>query len=237
MSGAVWGAVADAALQVGTAWLNSDAQRNANKTNVKLQREQQQWEERMSNTAIQRRKADIIAAGGNPALAFTNGSEATTPTVTPARVDAPKVDSPRLNPQLMMLRAQTDNLRANTAKQAAEARNTQLDTDIREALADLEVKSRGLEYGNKGVNLDLQQQEIRQRLRQSVESTDYTAAQSDKVRKMTDAMVQEVQQQAETGKINLDALKRIAQIGGAGTDAGNAILKAAISLLQIMIGK
>lgn len=63
----------------------SSAER-ANRTNIKLQREQQAWEKEMSNTAVQRRAADIEMAGGNRALAFTNGQEASTPSVAPAQV-------------------------------------------------------------------------------------------------------------------------------------------------------
>lgn len=66
--------------------LGSNSQAKANKANLKLQREQQGWEKEMSNTAVQRRVADITKAGGNPALAFESGASASTPSVAPAQM-------------------------------------------------------------------------------------------------------------------------------------------------------
>lgn len=63
----------------------SSAQKQANATNIKLQREQQAWQERMANTSWQRGKEDMIKAGFNPMLAFSQGG-ADTPNVQPAQV-------------------------------------------------------------------------------------------------------------------------------------------------------
>lgn len=64
----------------------TSAQKKANKQNIALTREQMAWEERMSNTSWQRGKADMLAAGFNPMLAFSQGG-ANTPTTSAARVE------------------------------------------------------------------------------------------------------------------------------------------------------
>lgn len=80
-------ALGGAALTAGVNWYS---QKKANETNVALTRENRDWEERMSNTAVQRHADDLQKAGFNRLLA-AGGEGASTPSSSPARVSAPEL--------------------------------------------------------------------------------------------------------------------------------------------------
>lgn len=60
------------------AYMNSQAQSDANRSNVKMAREQMAFQEKMSSTAHQRQVSDLRAAGLNPMLSVNAGASAPT---------------------------------------------------------------------------------------------------------------------------------------------------------------
>lgn len=208
---------------------NYKAQKAANETNIKLQQRQQAWEEDMSNTAIQRRRADIEKAGGNPALAFTNGSEASTPVIAPARVEAPQYDSSAIN-SAMLLRGQLKLLAAQTKATEAEARVKNVSAKNAETWGEFNAET---DAKRKAIDYDIIRNSAKDRIRKVGIDADMSAAQLSQFNRVTDSMVQRAVQDARAGQLNLEALENIAKVGGIEAGKASWLAKLIIDLIRV----
>lgn len=199
------------ALQGASAYGNYSSAQRANRQNVSLQRDQLDWEERMANTAVQRRAADIEAAGGNRALAFTTGAEASTPTIAPAHVDAAPVGSINLMSARLM-KEQLDNMQADTRVKNATAQKTQVEADIASGASQSELDLRNARNIKEREWLDIKTDILA--------NTDIkTSAEARQAEGQVDAMIRIIKNNAEVSDMNKQKLKELFDASGIDTNS------------------
>lgn len=207
----------------------SNSAAKANKANIKLARENRDWQAQMDNTAVQRRVADVKAAGGNPALVFTGGQSASTPAVASPTVE------PTFRPewtkgstaQATLLKAQLANLNANTANTAAMARKNAVEAKVTET------------YGMEGGLADIQtkwhkstQELLRKYILENQMHT--SAAEREKAEKSVDPFIQKLRQEAELGRLDMESAQRIAKEFGLSTGPTSTFMRMIIDILRLM---
>lgn len=220
-------------LGVGDALFGSHAQHKANRANLKLQREQQAWESFMSGSAVQRRAADIEAAGGNRALAFTNGQEASTPSVAPARMEPEYKSGGALG---MMQMAQ---IMAQTKLTNAQAKGQEIKNNVENAFAfEVAALNRDLKEINKQLGAkqwDKIEQDISESLTRQGKTAleaEGTALSNERFQKMTDAVVRLAISQARAGELDVQALENLAQVYGIEANKSKGMIDTIINAIK-----
>lgn len=129
-----WGDVIGAGIDFAGGIIGNDAARSESKLNRK-------WQERMSNTEMQRRVVDLKAAGLNPMLAVGHMGGSSTPSGSAAAQQNPSQGAGgRLALGLRetpLLKAQTDQSKATTAQELATADNLNARTATEKINAEL----------------------------------------------------------------------------------------------------